>query len=273
MRESENVFKTQAAMHSLQDEVKMTGRESVDEFFNRNAEGYARSMSHARGNDLALMISRLGSSKKMKALDVATGTGFTAIELSGYVDEVFATDRTRGMLDQAKKLSEERGIARMHFIMSDSTALPFSDAYFDIVTCRRAAHHFRNKDIFLAEVHRCLASEGFLAIVDMVAPEGFKDMYNSLERARDSSHEEAETFNGWKRLVESNGFELTSADLEEERVSFDKWLYPVNVDTDGGRNSRRLLSESDKPFRESISYDAGSDAFVKRRMVAIARRS
>ncbi len=250
----------------------MSERESVNEFFSRNAEKYAQSTSHARGKDLDIMISLLKPEKKMKALDVATGTGFTAVELSDSVGEVFATDRTHNMLDQARKLSEKRGAANTHFILSDATALPFRDAYFDIITCRRAAHHFRNKDAFLKEVHRSLSPEGLFALVDMVAPEGFKDMYNEFERARDSSHEEAETFNGWKQLLESHGFELTSGNVEGERIPFEKWLYPVEMDTEEGRKSRLFLSKAGDRFGEAISYDAGSDALVKRRTIIIARR-
>jgi ubiquinone/menaquinone biosynthesis C-methylase UbiE len=209
----------------------------------------------------------------MRALDVATGTGFTAVELSGIVGEVYAVDRTLGMLEQAMSLSENHGAGNMRFVMGDSTALPFHDAAFDIVTCRRAAHHFKDKDAFLNEVHRCLSNGGQFALVDMAAPEGFKNPYNSFERARDSSHEEAETFSHWKELIESHGFKIASADVEEERVSFEKWLYPVDVDTEEGRSCRHFLERAGSEFLAAIDYNAKDDTFVKRRVVIISARN
>lgn len=250
----------------------MAERESVNEFFDRNAEKYAKSTSHAKGRDLSILISRLRTGDTMKALDVATGTGFTAVELSGSVGEMFAVDRTTGMLERARNLSEERRAANMRFVMSDATALPFHDAAFDIVTCRRAAHHFRDKDAFLSEVHRCLNGGGQFALVDMAAPEGFKDPYNAFERARDSSHEEAETFSHWRELIESHGFEVSSTCVEEEKVSFDKWLYPVEPDTEEGRRCRRFLERAGKEFLGAIDFNTESDTFVKRRVIIISAR-
>ena len=250
----------------------VTEKESVNAFFDRHAEKYSRSASHARGKDLEAMITLLNPAKGMRALDVATGTGFTAIELSGAVDDVFAVDRTRGMLEQARRLSAEREAAGIQFVLGDSTALPFGDASFDIATCRRAAHHFREKEPFLREVHRCLVPGGRLALVDMVSPEGFENIFNGLERTRDSSHEEAETVDRWKQLIGSGGFDVTDVEVEEESVSFEKWLYPVGADTEEGGKSRLFLEDAGDEFREAIGYDAERDTFVKRRAVIIASK-
>ena len=70
------------------------------EFFTRHAEGYAKSKGHASGPDLTALIDALDPKSFEVALDVATGTGFTAMELSRRLKSVVATDITEKMLDE-----------------------------------------------------------------------------------------------------------------------------------------------------------------------------
>jgi ubiquinone/menaquinone biosynthesis C-methylase UbiE len=49
--------------------------------------------------------------------------------------------------------------------------MPYSDSAFDMVTCRKAAHHFGSAEKFVREVHRVRRVNGRLGIVDM-SPQG-----------------------------------------------------------------------------------------------------
>ncbi|MDG6997313.1 MAG: class I SAM-dependent methyltransferase, partial [Nitrososphaerota archaeon] len=98
----------------------MSGSDSAKEFFSKHAEGYAKSESHARGSDLALLIELAKPAKSDVVLDVATGTGFTAIEFAPLVKEVVAADITEEMLQEARKLASERGIKNIRFEYADA---------------------------------------------------------------------------------------------------------------------------------------------------------
>jgi len=73
-------------------------------FFNKNADSYATSKSHANDDDLKILINSLNLKNNYIALDIATGTGFTAIELAKHVNKVFAIDITDNMINKAKNL-------------------------------------------------------------------------------------------------------------------------------------------------------------------------
>ena len=242
----------------------------VEGFFSRKSEGYAKSASHAGGSDLHLLVSNLPLSGNSTALDIATGTGFTAIEMAKHLKSVCAIDRTEEMLTQAIILSKHKGLANIDFFTADVSRIPFKAGMFDIVTCRRAAHHFSEKGEFLMEARRVLKAHGSLGIADMIAPAGMEAEYNGFERARDSSHGLAENKNDWKRIVEDAGFMIQFLKVEEERVSFEKWLFPVTESEEGGKKARRFLDGSHGDFKKSISYDAAEDSFLKRRIVIVA---
>jgi len=89
-------------------------------------------------------------------LDVATGTGHTAFAFAPHVKSLIATDVTPEMLSEGEKLKAEGGITTVEFQLADAHDLPFEDATFDVVTCRRAAHHFMDITQALREMKRVL---------------------------------------------------------------------------------------------------------------------
>lgn len=243
----------------------------VNEFFGKNAAKYAKSESHAKGEDLSILIKQLPVDKNASALDVATGTGFTSLALSNQVGVVTALDRTVEMLQEAKSLFEREGRKNVVFVKGDVSNMPFLDQTFDIVTCRRAAHHFHNKIQFLTEVKRVLRKDGYFGLVDMVSPENDDmDIFNNLERIRDHSHASAGTAKFWKGAVEGMGMRVLFAEVYPETVSFDKWLYPVTKNSEDGESCMRYLEQNSKRFKDLINYDGGS--FTKSRMVLVAKK-
>src|SRR2546429_8611565 len=115
-------------------------KRAVQRQFGQRAGAYARSASHRRDADLELLIAHLRAAPSDRALDVATGTGFTAFALRPHVRSVVGADLTRGMLEEARRLAPPgKGLT---WVVGDAEALPFADGAFSIVTCRRAPHHF-----------------------------------------------------------------------------------------------------------------------------------
>ncbi len=143
-------------------------------------------------------------------LDVATGTGHTAFAFAPHVKSVIATDITPEMLNEGEKLKIENGIANVEFQLADAHELPFEDATFDIVTCRRAAHHFVDIAQALREMKRVLKPGGRLVIDDRSVPEDdFVDTtLNRLDVLHDRSHVRECRPSEWERMMQEAGCKI-----------------------------------------------------------------
>ena len=250
---------------------------SAKEFFSKHAEGYAKSESHARGSDLARLIELAKPAGTDVVLDVATGTGFTAVDFAPLVREVVAVDITDEMLEQARRLASERGIKNIRFGYADACKkLPFSDSSFDIITCRRAAHHFTDMQVFLSETRRVLQKSGRLCIVDMSPQEGGQEFANKIERQRDSTHVRARTASEWLKELAEAGFRVRDLELLPDRVSFEKWLYPVAL---GGKEEEEVRTAWGEASKEILDlFEANRDEkgeiqdWIKPRVILVAVR-
>lgn len=245
----------------------------VKEFFGKYAKQYANSDSHAKGVDLEILINLLNVDGSKTALDLATGTGFTAVALASKAKHVTGLDKTEEMLEEAKKYAAADGIGNISFMVADVEELPFGGGTTDIVTCRRAAHHFPDKTKFLAEAMRVLKPGGLLGISDMASPENdTSDGFNTLERIRDPSHAGAKSVSSWKKLLAESGFEALEVVEWDDRVPFDKWLYPVPIDSEEGKECFRFLIESTPEFKKLIGFMEENNSFIKKRVVISARK-
>lgn len=124
----------------------------------------------------------LAPNKPMSILDVATGTGDLAIELSKLQPEkIIGIDIAANMLDigiekiKAKKLDH---IIELH--LGDSEDLPYEDQKFDAVTVAFGVRNFENLQKGLQEMHRVLKPGGAAAILEFSKPKAFlvKQVYN-----------------------------------------------------------------------------------------------
>ena len=237
-------------------------------FFKKNSKAYANSLSHSSGDDLSALIDRLPNDEDIKALDVATGTGFTGFRLAQKYKLVVGLDVTSEMLLEARNLAAEKRLDNLVFVLGRSEKMPFLDHAFDVVTWRRAAHHFSDKKKFVSEVRRVLKPGGTFGFVDMLSPENDKDdSFNKLERIRDPTHLSAETKNFWENAVLKEGFSIEFSQTYQERISFEKWLSPVMPNDDAGIKCRNFLKENEH-LKRMLSYD--SDLIIKTRLVMTA---
>src|SRR5712691_11806933 len=114
----------------------------VRDSFRNVAPNYARSTFHASSVRLQEVLDLAHPQAGDLALDVATGTGNTAFALAPHVRRVIGLDLTTEMLDQARRLTEERGVKNADWVLGDAARLPFQDETFDLYTVRAAPHHF-----------------------------------------------------------------------------------------------------------------------------------
>ena len=189
----------------------MTNKEDeARRIFGARAAYYATSGAHADHQVLSRVVALAAPEPHWTALDIATGAGHTAFAVSQRVRKVAATDLTVEMLLQAEMLRASRGIANVSFQVADVHALPFRAGTFDLVTCRRAAHHFSMIEHALAEMGRVLVPGGRIVIDDRSVPEDdFVDAtMNRLDSCHDPSHVRQYRPTEWRGLFESHGLEV-----------------------------------------------------------------
>ncbi|MFO1035845.1 MAG: class I SAM-dependent methyltransferase [Geminicoccaceae bacterium] len=114
------------------------------------------------------MLEEAGLRPGHAMLDVATGTGLTAIEARGIVGpggSVTGVDLSAGMLAVA------RGRDAAHLLVQGSAdALPFAPGSFDFAAMGYALRHVQDLTRFFAELARVLRPDGIVLILELGQP-------------------------------------------------------------------------------------------------------
>jgi ubiquinone/menaquinone biosynthesis C-methylase UbiE len=201
-------------------------KQAVQETFGKNAEKYVQSSTHAKGEDLKLMVEWLQPQRDWTVLDIATGGGHVARALAAEVDLVVATDLTRPMLEAAARANQREQINNILYVEADAERLPFLDAAFDVVTCRIAGHHFPDPGAFIREVSRVLRPEGYFLFIDNVAPEDqeLAAFVNQIEKMRDVSHGRCLSVREWATLFAKNRLNPLREKENKKKFAFLEWV-------------------------------------------------
>jgi SAM-dependent methyltransferase len=231
----------------------MSSKPTAQEVFSQRAAFYTTSAAHKDQAVLARVVELARPRLVDNVLDVATGTGHTAFALVPYVREVLATDITIEMLIEGRKLKTERGIQNVEFRLADAHDLPFEVETFDIVTCRRAAHHFVDIDRALCEMKRVLKNGGRLVIDDRSVPEDdFVDAtMNRLDWLHDESHIREYRPGEWEQMLLDAGFKIEAIEPYTK-------LWPLssltdNVDPKNVAEIRRIIAALDESQRKAMN--------------------
>lgn len=203
--------------------------EELKDRFARVASNYVTSSFHASPERLEEVVALCEPHAGDEALDVATGTGNTALALAPHLKRVVGLDLTPAMLAQARRLGGERGLTNVEWLEGDAEALPFADASFDIWVARAAPHHFHDLPLALREAQRVLRAGGRAVVVDCSPPSEARDLLHRVEVGRDPSHVLSRTLEEWRRLFEDAGFELEVLRRAELDWDFEAWNLRIGV--------------------------------------------
>ncbi len=193
------------------------------------AANYSRSTFHTSSERLREVLELAQPRPGDLALDVATGTGNTALALAPRVRWVVGLDLTREMLDVARRVSGERGVRNVEWVLGDAARLPFGDETFDLYVVRAAPHHFTDFDGFLKEALRVLKPGREAAFVDCAPPPAARDVLHEVEVRRDPSHVLSRTVDEWTERLEAVGFVVEVATARELDWDFADWMGNMSV--------------------------------------------
>lgn len=166
--------------------IEGSKKEQVAQMFN-NISGNYDFLNHL----LSLNIDKLWRKKAVRLvkkynptriLDVATGTGDFAIELSVLnPSEIKGIDISAGMLDVGQAKMVRKKLNQMIDLqLGDAENIHFDDNYFETVTVAFGVRNFENLKVGLKEIHRVLKPGYPLAVLEFSKPRVFpmKQLYN-----------------------------------------------------------------------------------------------
>ncbi len=185
-------------------------KSDIQRQFTATAPGYAASAVHAHGATLGDLLELATGETGDWVLDLATGTGHSAMAMPAGAGVVVGLDLTLPMMREGVRMAAERGLGYIRFVGGDAQQLPFADASFDRVVSRIAPHHFPNIRAALREVRRVLAPGGRMAVIDNVAPDD-RDagaFVDALERLHDPTHVRCYTAAEWRWMCAEAGLEV-----------------------------------------------------------------
>lgn len=235
----------------------MDNKQRVQKQFGKHAAHYVTSEIHAKGKDLAVLLTLSEAKREDIVLDIATGGGHVANGFAQLVDQVVALDITENMLREAEAFIRGNGHTNVTFVKGDAEQLPFPDASFSIVTCRIAPHHFSDIAAFSAESYRVLQDNGKFLLIDNVAPEqdDLDIFYNTVEKKRDNSHYRAWKKSEWISLLERSGFTVQQLITFPKTFQFEKWCKQAGLLEKEKQELEQYMLQGDKQIEKHFHIE------------------
>jgi ubiquinone/menaquinone biosynthesis C-methylase UbiE len=198
----------------------------IEARFGTSARAYAESPGHRGGPDLDRMLELAAPQGTEAMLDLATGAGNTALAFAPRVRRIVALDLADGMIAETMERFAQAGLTNAEFVVQDAERLPFSDASFDLVTCRIAPHHFLDVAASTREVFRVLRPRGRYLLEDSLAPDDEEAavFLHDAESQRDPTHFRSLSRREWREAFRAAGFVLEHEEVFPKRHDLGEWL-------------------------------------------------
>jgi ubiquinone/menaquinone biosynthesis C-methylase UbiE len=121
------------------------------------------------------IVEKANLSEGDKALDLCTGTGSVAVELTKKVGEkglVIGLDFSQGMLGKAKEKARRLNLGRLFLVQASAHRLPFKNSSFHGVTCSHAFYELKGveRERAIDEVARILIDGGRFCLMEHAKP-------------------------------------------------------------------------------------------------------
>jgi SAM-dependent methyltransferase len=193
----------------------------VTDLWSDRVDAYRESATHASGDDLDLVVAWCEPRPGVTVLDVATGGGHVARRLREAGAQVVTVDAAPGMAPD---------------VIAPADHLPFSDASFDAVACRIAAHHF--PDVLAALKEMARVAQDRVVICDNTFT---SESAEEADRLRDPSHVRNYGEAEWRSFFELAGLEVADEVLMVRDTDFEDWLARTETPAADRERVRELL--------------------------------
>jgi len=224
--------------------IAMGIKENAMKQFGKQAEVYSNANIFVDGFHLSRIVERSGVKKNHKVLDIATGSGFLALEFAKKGNFVVGCDITREMLIKAREKQKSSGLDNLDLLLSDVESLPFPDQAFDIVSCRFAFHHFPILEKALREMKRVCRES--IVLVDGVSSKDYEKsrFHNEIEKMRDPSHVRINALSEIQKIFFDIGAEIKDISHWDIPQDFEEWMKRAGTDEVKTGTIRHLMMES-----------------------------
>lgn len=198
-------------------------------FWNSKARGYDKVVNKFFPRIYEIVIENLmqDTRQSQKLLEVATGTGILAIQLSSQVSHITALDISPEMLQVAKEKISKDQINNIDFRIGDACNLEFADKSFDTIVASSVLHLLYQPELALQEIRRVLSDSGSIIIPTFCHGANLKSRILS----RILSLLGQKTRSRWNQksfmaFVENNGFKITKDVYVNDKIPL---LYLVAI--------------------------------------------
>jgi ubiquinone/menaquinone biosynthesis C-methylase UbiE len=217
--------------------------------FTRQAAPFAGAATIRNEESLNRIVQWAGAGPEDMVLDVACGPGLLVCAFARVAKHATGVDMTPAMLEQARKLQQEKKLTNVNWQPGDVYALPFPQPQFSIVSSRFAFHHFQEPLAAIKEMKRVCKPGGRVVVADMAPLPEKASALNAAELLRDPSHVRALTVDELRDLFEQAGLanpQVTNYRVEGEMEELLARSFPNEGDADRLR----------KAFADSLTDNA-----------------
>ncbi len=246
-------------------------RERIVDQFTRQAVPFSTAPGIRDEAALDRLVAASGAGPDDEVLDVACGPGLVVCAFARVARHATGIDVTPAMLDRARELAAEAGLANVTWRQGEVLPLPYPDGAFSIVVSRFAFHHLEDPGAVLAEMRRVCRPGGTVVVCDLLAADdaGKAARFHAMEMLRDPSHVRALRLDELEALFPAAGLAapvVTHATLPFELEGLLERSFPrpedvptiraaflASLDDDGlGLGTRRVRDEVHAAYRVAI---------------------
>jgi ubiquinone/menaquinone biosynthesis C-methylase UbiE len=203
----------------------------IREEFSRQADTMANAALFNDAGVLARIREAAQITAATRILDVACGPGIVIEKLAPGAAEAVGCDITPEMLEKLWQRCARAGLTNVRAVPGRAEALPFDDAYFDVVVSRSAVHHFPDPALALREMARVVRHGGRVITVDVTAAQDAADaaLHNALEIIRDPTHVRMLPLSELHGALAGAGLKVASCLEWTNHREFAEWMKITNA--------------------------------------------
>src|SRR5437899_1951565 len=243
------------------------------------AEQFAKSKVHSDKEFLSKIVSFAKLELGSTVLDVATGTGFVAVEFAQKTNGlVVGSDITREMIGWARKHAEKESVKdHTAFLHAEGSRQPFPDQSFNNVVSRLSFHHIADPGPVVKEMARLVKPGGRVIIADQISPEDEETaiFHDEFERFRDPSHQKALKLTELNNLFKEAGLTIKGREYSPVLLQLEDWAVRAGCDRQRIEVLRRMMLGANLRFRKAFQITEGDGHiwFRLQRVIIAATRT